>query len=68
MDPTLDPSSMESSRQEYWSALPFPSAADLPDPEIEPISSDSAGMFFSTVSHYAVFIPVSLFHFIVLDR
>ena len=26
------------SRQEYWSGLPFPSPADLPDPEIEPAS------------------------------
>ena len=24
------------SRQEYWSALPFPSPGDLPDPGIEP--------------------------------
>ena len=23
-------------RQEYWSGLPFPSAGDLPDPEIKP--------------------------------
>ena len=30
------PSSMEFSRQEYWSGLPFPSAGDLPNPEIEP--------------------------------
>ena len=30
------PSSMEFSRQECWSGLPFPSAGDLPDPEIEP--------------------------------
>ena len=28
--------SMEFSRQEYWSGLPFPSTADLPNPEIEP--------------------------------
>ena len=28
--------SMEYSRQEYWSGLPFPSPVDLPDPEIEP--------------------------------
>ena len=27
--------SMEFSRQEYWSGLPFPSAGDLPNPEIE---------------------------------
>ena len=26
---------MEFSRQEYWSALPFPSPGDLPDPGIE---------------------------------
>ena len=30
--------SMEFSRQEYWSGLPFPSPRDLPDPEIEPRS------------------------------
>ena len=29
------PLSMEFSRQEYWSRLPFPSPGDLPDPEIE---------------------------------
>ena len=29
------PRSMEFSRQEYWSGLPFPSPADLPDPGIE---------------------------------
>ena len=27
---------MAFSRQEYWSGLPFPSAGDLPNPEIEP--------------------------------
>ena len=30
--------SMEFSRQEYWSRLPFPSPEDLPDPGIEPRS------------------------------
>ena len=30
------PPSMGFSRQEYWSALPFPSPGDLPDPGIEP--------------------------------
>ena len=29
------PLSMEFSRQEHWSGLPFPSLGDLPDPEIE---------------------------------
>ena len=32
------PASMRFSRQEYWSGLPFPSPADLPDPGIEPRS------------------------------
>ena len=32
------PLSMEFSRQEYWSGLPFPSPGDLPDPEVEPTS------------------------------
>ena len=29
------PLSMEFSRQQYWSGLPFPSPGDLPDPGIE---------------------------------
>ena len=32
------PLSMEFSRQEYWSGLPFPSPGDLPDSGIEPRS------------------------------
>ena len=32
------PPSMESSRQEYWSGLPFPFPGDLPNPGIEPRS------------------------------
>ena len=30
------PPSMEFSRQEYWSGLPFPSSGDLPEAGIEP--------------------------------
>ena len=30
------PPSMEFSRQEYWSGLPFPSPGDLPNPRIKP--------------------------------
>ena len=30
------PPSMEFSRQEYWSGLPFPFPGDLPDPGLEP--------------------------------
>jgi len=32
------PLSMEFSRQEYWSGLPFPSPEDLPNPGIKPRS------------------------------
>ena len=32
------PLSLEFSRQEYWSGLPFPSPGDLPNPRIEPRS------------------------------
>ena len=42
--------SMEFSRQEYWSGLPFPSPGDLSDPRIEPVTSVSpalASQFFN---------------------
>ena len=35
-------------RQEYWSGLSFPSAGDLPDPEMEPVSLALEGRFFTT--------------------
>ena len=37
--------SMEVSRSEYWSGLPFPSPGDLPNPVIEPISPLAGGFF-----------------------
>ena len=40
--------SMEFSRQEYWSGLPFPSPGDLPDPGIEPTSPALTCGFFTT--------------------
>ena len=46
------PLSMEFSKQEYWSELPFPSPGDLPDPGIKPTSLAPpalAGRFFTTV-------------------
>ena len=45
------PLSMEFSRQEYWSGLPFPSPGDLPNPKMEPASLASpalAGSFITT--------------------
>ena len=46
------PLSMEFSRQEHWSGLPFPFPGDLPNPGIEPTylaSPKLAGEFFTTV-------------------
>ena len=34
------------SRQENWSGLPFPSARDLPNPEVRPVSPAWAGSFY----------------------
>ena len=45
------PLSVEFSRQEYWSRLPFPSPGGHPDPEIElksPVSPALAGELFTT--------------------
>ena len=42
------PLSMEFSRQEYWSGLPFPSPKDLPNPGIEPRSSALQAGFLPT--------------------
>ena len=46
----LGPLSMEFSRQEYWSGLPFPSLGDLSDPGMEHMSPALAGKFFTTES------------------
>ena len=45
--------SLEFSRQEYWSGLPFPSLGNLPNPGIKPASLMSptlAGRFFTTTT------------------
>ena len=42
------PLSMELSRQEYWSGLPFPSSGALPDTGVKPVSPALAGRFFTT--------------------
>ena len=46
------PLSVEFSRQEYWTGLPFPTPGDFPHPGIKPVSLASpalAGVFFTTV-------------------
>ena len=60
------PLTMEFSKQEYWSELPFLTPGDLPDPGIEPTSLESpalADRYFTTVPpgkpsshlHYLIF-------------
>ena len=44
----MDCSLSDSSREEYWSGLPFPPPEDLPDPRTEPTSPVLAGRFFTT--------------------
>ena len=49
--PPQAPLSMELSRQEYWSGLPFPDPGNLPDPGTKPMSLLSpvlVGRFFTT--------------------
>ena len=63
------PLSMEFSRQEYWSGLPFPFPRNLPDPGIEPaplMSPAWAGEFFITsapwsMPHLPLFQPLVIF-------
>ena len=47
------PLSVEFSRQQYWSGLPFPTPGDVPDPGIKPESLASpalTGGFFTAAS------------------
>ena len=57
--------SVEFSRQEYWSGLPFLSPGDLPSPGVEPPSLASpalAGRFFTTSAFSSKFTPTSPCH------
>ena len=56
-----DPLSVELSRQEYWSGLPFPSPGDLPSPGIEPMSPALAGRFFTTETQGKTFLFLPIF-------
>ena len=60
------PQSIEFSRQEYWSELPFPPPGDLPDPWIKPVSPASpilAGRFFTIVSPIIYVLFYIVFHY-----
>ena len=53
------PLSMEFSRQEYWSGLPFPTHGDLSNPGIKPecfASPALAGRFFTTSAAGSLFV------------
>ena len=50
------PPSVEFSRQEYWSGLPFPSPENLPHPEINPESPYNHSIFFIELSRELTFI------------
>ena len=55
------PLSMEFSRQEDWSGLPFPTSGDLPNPGIESALSVSpalAGGFFTAIAHGKPLLPL----------
>ena len=60
------PLSMEFSRQEYWSGLPFPTPGDLPDPGIKPrslaLQADSLPLEPSGKYIYSKFFPIILYH------
>ena len=52
------PLPMESSWQEYWSGVPFPTPWDLPDPGIKPTSLASpalAGEYFTSSANWEAF-------------
>ena len=62
------PLSIEFSRQEYWSVLPYPSPGDLPYPGIEPtflasvVSSALAERFFITSTIWEALVLAYIFY------
>ena len=62
------PLSMGFSRQEYWSALPFPSPGDHPNPGIKPMSPTLAGRFFTSSATDLGFITMLTIHVVNYDR
>ena len=62
------PLSMESSRQEYWNGLPFPTPGDLSNPRIEPSSSMSPALRAGSLPLHLLESPNTLFskgHFLL---
>ena len=52
------PLSMEFSRQEHWSGLPFPSSGEFPDPRIEPIALQADTLLFEPPGKFPIFTVV----------
>ena len=66
------PLSMEFSRQEYWSGLPFPSPGDLPDPMIEPQSPALQASVVQNTYRFSVYLFCELprkvtYYFTIMD-
>ena len=62
------PQSMEFSRQEYWSRLPFPSPGRLPHPGIQSMSLVSpllAGVFFTSWTTWKLKFHITCVKFII---
>ena len=57
--------SMEFSRQEYRSGLPFPSPGDLPDRGIKPMSPVLAGGFFTSKPSGKAWTLSTLFNYLI---
>ena len=69
--------SMEFSRQEHWSGLPFPSAGDLPNPGIDPESpilhvdslpSELSGKLYYCSFEYFEIMRCDASSFVLLDQ
>ena len=61
------PLSMEFSRQEYWSVLPFASPGDLPNPGIEPGSHSLHADSLPSESPENILISIYLYLYIHFD-
>ena len=59
------PPSMEFSRQEYWTGLPFPSPGDLPDPGIKPGSPslEADALTFEPPGRNSIYMKVANIYF-----
>ena len=60
--------SIEFSRQEYWSGLPFPIPGNLPNPGIKPTSLASpvlAGRFFTNCTTWEIHILICMYIYLI---